>query len=280
MSGITSRVPMDAYVQVPAVSITRLKELKRSPLHYRYLLENPRQSDPLRLGVATHCAVLEPERFDRDFAVWSRRTSTGSLAPRNGQYWDAFRADHVGKHIITEDEYVRAMAMRDAVRGFGPAMNYLENGDPEVTLEWELEGHACKGRVDWLTHFDGHPVLVGLKTARDCRHFSFGSVAARLGYPLQWAFYFDGYQQITNGRAPRVVEIVVESAPPHAVAVYTITNDILAYGREEYLALLGVLDECERRGEWPGPLQHEEALSLPSWVYGNSDDLGGLDLDE
>jgi hypothetical protein len=277
MSAITSRVPFDLYSQVPAVSITRLKEIKRSPQHYRHALTNPRDTGPMRLGTAAHCAVLEPERFAREFAVWSRRTSTGAMAPRNGQHWEAFKAQHDGRTIITEDDYVLAMAMRDAVRGTPAAMRYLEAGDPEVTLQWQTpDGRACKGRVDWLTQVDG-PVLVGLKTARDCRHFAFGAAAAKLGYPMQWSWYQEGYETISGVRA-KVVEIVVESAAPHSVAVYHITDDILAYGREEYRALLKILDECEATNVWPGPVPGEEILTLPSWCYEAEDDIGDMDL--
>lgn len=275
MSGIASRVPFDDYAKVPAVSITRLKELKRSPMHYRHALANPRDTGPMRLGTAAHCAVLEPERFAREFAVWSRRTSTGGMAPRNGQYWDAFRAENTGKSIVTEDEFALAMAMRDAVRGHPAAIRYLEAGDPEVTLKWAWATRFCKGRVDWLTNVDGGPVIVGLKTARDCRHFAFGSQAAKLGYHLQWCWYRDGYYDLT-GREPRMVEIVVESAAPHAVAVYVIPDDILAQGRDEYLRLLEVLTECETTDTWPGPVPTEEHLTLPSWAYEATDD----DVDE
>lgn len=271
----SSRVPFDDYAQVPAISITRLKELKRSPLHYRHALKSPRDTGPMRLGTAAHCAVLEPERFARDFAVWSRRTSTGGMAPRSGQYWDAFRAENGGKNIVTEDEFSLAMAMRDAVRGHPAAMRYLESGDPEVSMQWLLGDRRCKGRADWLTIVDGEPVIVGLKTSRDCRHFAFGSQAAKLGYHLQWCWYRDGYE-VLAGRAAKVVEIVVESAAPHAVAVYVIPDDILQQGRDEYLRLLEVLDECEATNTWAGPVPTEEHLTLPSWAYEAVDD----DVDE
>ena len=146
-------------------------------------------------------------------------------------------------------------------------------------LQWIAAERICRGRVDWLTRVDGVPHIVGLKTARDCRHFQFGSAAAKLGYHLQWGFYFDGYKAIT-GREPRMIEIVVESEPPHAVAVYFIPQDIVDQGRDEYQALMLRLAECESTGEFPGPQEHEEALTLPSWVYGEQqDDLEGLGLE-
>jgi hypothetical protein len=50
-----------------------------------------------------------------------------------------------------------------------------------------------------------------------------------------------------------MVEIVVESAPPHAVVTYIIPEDAILQGRDEYEKLLEVLQRCERTGEWRGP---------------------------
>jgi hypothetical protein len=285
---IRSRVPAEEYHALPGVSITRLKELKRSPKHYQYFLANPKMTAPLSLGTAAHCATLEPERFERQFAIWSRRGESGSLCPRKGQYWDAFRAENPGKTIITEDESVAALALAQAVRGDPCASRYLESGEPEVTMHWELVSESltrmptrlsCRGRVDWLTILEGEPYLVGLKTARDCRPFVFGSAAAKLGYHLQWAFYLDGYRAIT-GKTPHLKEIVVESAAPHDVVVYDITDDILLQGRAEYEGLLRQLVDCESRNEWLGVANGtEQVLTLPTWAYDAQDDIAELGLE-
>lgn len=280
-AGIRSRVPYAEYSRIEALSISRLKELRRSPQHYAYRLNHPKESPALTLGTATHTAVLEPERFSTQFAVWSRRSDkTGNLCPRNGQWWEAFEAENVGKTIITADEFALATQMQAAVRSNPLAMRYLEAGDPEVTMTWFLDGRPCRGRVDWLTRVDGVPHVVGLKTSRDCRLFKFGNQAAQLGYHLQWGFYFDAFKAIKECE-PRMVEIVVESEAPHAVAVYSIPQDIVDQGRDEYQELMLRLAECESTGHFPGPQEHEEPLSLPSWVYGETaDDLTALGLEE
>lgn len=277
---IASRIPMEDYRAIKALNISRLKELKRSPLHYRYLLDHPRITEPLTLGTAAHCAVLEPERFERQFAVWNRRSEkTGNLCPRNGQFWEAFLAEHPGKTVLTEDEASLALSIGAAVRADPCAARYLEAGEPEVTMQWEMHGRACKGRADWITHLEGKPVIVGLKTTRDCRLFAFGSQAAKLGYPMQWAWYLAGYQAI-RGVLPQLMEIVVESAAPHAVTVYRIPEDIVLQGEEEYLALLALLQRCEASDEWPGPATEEQVLTLPSWAYpAQPDDLSELGLE-
>lgn len=291
--GIRSRVPASEYFDLPGVSITRLKEMRRSPQHYLYRMDHPTDTEPMRLGTAAHTAVLEPERFNRDFAVWGERTDSGNLRPRRGKDWTAFAQSYPGKTIITHDEFALVIPMAEAVRTNPIASPYLSAGDPEVTMQWMLGERQCRGRVDWLTMKApvdqyrnrvirysslAYPCIVGLKTARDCRHFIFGNAAAKLGYHLQWAFYFDGYKEIT-GHTPKMVEIVVESAPPHAVAVYTIPKDIIDQGRDEYLALMKQLDECETTGYFPGPQEEEESLTLPSWRYQTEDDLSDLGLE-
>lgn len=284
---ITSRVPFDDYTIIEAMNISRLKELERSPQHFRYFADHPKQSKPLTLGRAAHCAALEPERFTREFVVWDKLTKNGSgkIAPRNGEQWDKFQLAYADKSIISVEERDFSMAIQKAIRSDPLAMRYLEQGEPEVTLEWTmgeqwgLVPRRCKGRVDWLTRIDGRPYIVGLKTtARDCRPFIFGSAAAKLGYALQWAWYFDGYAAIKGGEPPRMREIVVETAPPHAVIVYRIEDDILIEGRDKYLELLKILAECENAGHWPGPAEEEQILTLPSWYYQVHDDVSDLGL--
>jgi hypothetical protein len=276
---IQSRVPAPEYFALPALNISRLKELKRSPLHYRHALTHPKTSAAMTLGTAAHCATLEPERFCRDYVTWCRRTESGRAAPRSGKVWDAFVAEFGDRTILTEDEAELAANIAASVRGDPVAMKYLEAGEPEVTMQWMLDGRPCKGRADWITARDGEPVIVGLKTARDCRNHVFSTVAAQLGYGMQWAWYFDGYQAIT-GRDARMIELVVESKPPHAVVVYVITEDILAQGREDYQNLMRVLADCEARDEWPGPAQTELVLSMPTWWYGTDEDISDLELEE
>jgi hypothetical protein len=274
-TGIRSRVPADEYHAMDGISISRLKPIARSPLHYLHELKNPRKTDPMTLGTAAHCAVLEPHLYDSRFAIWARMSENGNQCPRKGQFWDAFVSANVGKEILTVDQHETARAIGRAVRSDPVAMKYLAFGEPEVTLQ---HGNR-RGRADWITRLEDKPFVVGLKTARDCRPMVFGSAAAKLGYPLQWAWYFDLYEAIT-GNEPEMIEIVVESAPPHAVATYIINEDIILQGRDEYENLLEVLARCEATGEWPGPTEYEQVLTLPSWYYGDAvDDLTSIGIE-
>jgi hypothetical protein len=267
----------DEYRAIRAVNHSTLKVLDHSPKHYRHNLSNPTETDALRLGIAAHCAVLEPKRFASDFAVWRERKANGDTLQRRGEEWRAFVAANPGCTIITEDQETDALTMQLAISGCREAMEYLSHGDPEVTLLWEMNGRACKGRVDWLTHLGKGPVLVGIKTAADVRIDFFSRAAARLLYHCQWPFYLDAYETITGVRPVEVVEIVVEKKPPYDVVVYVIDDDVLEIGRAKYLQLLERLDHCESENDWPGVGGGGKQLfQLPQYMYDESDlsDLG------
>lgn len=288
---VIPRVPYETYAALPGVRISALKELSKSPLHYRHRLEHPRKTKPLALGAAAHCATLEPAAFHDRYTAWTRRSEkTGNLCPRNGQHWDKFQEENAGKEIITQDDFCDALNIGAAVRSDKRAMRYLASGNPEVTLQWSIESASmlrpepitvdCKVRIDWLAQLK-RPVLAELKTAAEIEAIRFGNACARYGYHLQLAWGHDAYEAIT-GIPPDVVLIAVESYPPHDVVVYRVPEDVILQGREEYQALLRRLVDCQLSGEWNGIADgNEQELTLPSWLYGGSaeDDLSELGLE-
>lgn len=276
MSGFLHHLPFADYRKLPGEHISDLKELSRSPMKYRHRKDHPGGETPaMALGTATHTAVLEPHKLLTDYTLWDQ-------GDRRGKGWEAFKAtaEAAGKRILTKAEFDLVQGMRDSVRDFLPAMKYLKDGEAEVTMQWTepLLGTACIGRLDWLTKIDGKPVLVGLKTAKDARHFKFAGQAYALGYHLQWAYYYDGFYHLT-GEFPKVVEIVVENTAPFEPAVYEIPGDILALGHDEYMRLLELLQKCEAANSWPPSLEDEQVLTLPTYAYGrDDDDLSDLGL--
>ncbi len=269
-------IPFAEYQGRRSLNISALKNIGRSPLYYRYRLDHPMQpTAAMELGTATHAAVLEPDRFSLDYVGWDG-------GRRAGKAWEEFQATAAGGgvRILPARDYESVLEMQTAVRANPFAAAYLATGAAEVTMEWadDVTGRDCKGRADWITRDLATDVVVGLKTAKDCRPIPFGNQAARLGYHLQWAFYFDGWTTI-HGKAPRMVEIVVENVAPHDVAVYVIGEDVLEAGRVEYRRLMDKLIECEASDHWPGAVPGQESLSLPSWVYESESDIEGLGLE-
>ena len=271
--GITAGIPFAEYLKLPGLSASALKHLMRSPLNYKWHLDHPTEpTAAMALGTAAHTAILEPAKLKTDYVLWDGGT-------RRGKAWDEYKALNASKTILTVDEFADVKGMHQAVRSFAPAMRYLEAGQAETTMQWSMDGRAFRGRVDWIPAMvDGRAVLVDLKTTRDARPFKFGGDAYRLGYHIQAALYCDGYAALT-GELPRFVIIAVESKAPFEPAVFSLPDEVIERGREEYQRLVEVLTECEASGVWPPACQDELLLTLPNYAYEQEDnDLTDLGL--
>ena len=235
-----------AYDAIQAVNWSTLVHLRRSPLHYRHACEHQRGDTPaLRRGRLVHCAVLEPDMVPVRYAMApevDRRTKAGKEA------YAAFCDLSAGKTVVTATEYDTALHIRDAVRSHPVAARYLERGQAETTLTWTHAGTgiACKGRPDWI----GDGTIIDLKTARDISSRKM-SMLLRDGYAGQLAFYSQGWAATHHGELLRPMIIAVESAAPHDVAVYDVTEAV-TIALEDVDALMHKLATCRATDQWPG----------------------------
>jgi hypothetical protein len=258
------------YLKLDAVNWTTLKAMRRSPKHYRYVAAHPAEYTPaMMLGRAVHTAVLEPDRFPLDYAVWDG-------ARRQGNAWEAFKIANAKRTILRADEYALCLAIRDAVRAHPVAKHLLEVGEAEKTITWTDPDTKlkCKGRLDWLNGIG----LCDLKTTVDLDPFRFGAQVARLGHHCQLAFYRRGLH--ANGLDVPVKILAVEKEPPYDTAVFALDEETLYAGDEEVTELLRRVAECRKTNTWPGRFGEGEApLALPGWAFGNfGDDVTGLGL--
>lgn len=254
------------YASIRAVNWSTLREVRRSPKHYRHRLEHPIEDTPrLALGRAVHTAVLEPALFADGYAVY-----TG--ARRAGKDWEAFQVANEGKTILKAEEYENVIAMRDAVLAHPAAMRHLTGGAAEQTLCWTDRdtGIECKARPDYLG-----ACIVDLKSTKDASPREFGRTAARFGYHCQLTFYRRGARAVL-GRELEPILIAVEAEAPHDVAVYRIDADTLLAADDEISALLERVAECRRDDHWPGATDDVQDLELPGWALATDDDDGEL----
>lgn len=261
------------------VNFSTLKLMGKSPAHYRDRILNPPgpDSDAMRLGRATHIAILEPHLFERECVQWTE-------GRRAGKAWEAFAAEHATQEILTDSEWECLLGMCGAVRTHDEASRYLMEGAAEQTLLWEdvvpeVGGlpevrTPCKGRLDWI----GRLATVDLKTTRDASPEAVERAFFNLGYHVQAAFYSDGYEAATGTRLPFVV-IAVESSSPYVVQVYEVPEELLDLGRETYRTWLARRAMCIAEAEWPGYSTQTLPLTLPRWARpADGDDISDLDL--
>jgi PDDEXK-like uncharacterized protein DUF3799 len=272
------------YSVLEGQSITLLKEMIKSPKHYRYRQRFQKKwTGSMSMGTTSHTAVLEPERFLKDYAIWKSTGADGKTRQRRGEKWEEFQKQNEGKTIVKDDEYDEAISLRDAVRKDEIAMKYLAMGEPEVALQWtDVDtGILCRGRIDWLTKINGEYCIVDLKTTRNADPILFSRDCAKLGYHLQLAYYADAVE-LATGEFPRCIVVAAESSPPYDVVTYVVPDEVLDVGRVVYKELLERLKQCQASNEWPGQgNMMERTLTLPAWCNPGeeSEDMNGLDLE-
>ena len=103
------------YRAYPAISRSDLMKFKKSPLHYKYAVENPTedQAPALVFGAASHKYILERDDFDSEFAVApnvDRRTKEGKAT------WQEFVDSCGDKLVITVDDFEKIKEMAKAMR--------------------------------------------------------------------------------------------------------------------------------------------------------------------
>lgn len=271
-NGVHIDVPMDEYHTWDAASNTRLNRLKRSPAHLKaYLDEPPPDTAALRLGRATHAAVLEPDLFAERYVCGppgDRRKKEVKEA------WAEIEAQYSPEYILKPDEYDACIAMRNSVRRRMSAAGLLGGqGDCELSVVWKdaATGVTCKARADRVSYDLAGGTIVDLKTTTDASRLNFERAIFSLGYYRQAALYLNGFN--AAGRSVRHFTIIaVEKTPPYEVGVYRLTEGALEAGEDEIKELLKKYRECVETDEWPGYPDEIQDIALPSWAWNRIED--------
>lgn len=254
----------DDYHAAPGLNKSLLDELHRSPAHYKYRLDNPREDTPAMLwGRMFHSFILEPDQFEKTYAVLpegiDRRTKEGKAIFAE---WEESNPGRIG---VNKPDLATLQAMRDSLYSHTRAVAALTGGRSELSLFWEHDGGiAAKCRVDYLN--DHHGVAVDLKTCMDARADVFSRDCWKYRYHVQAPYYLDGIGAVTGERWSDFVFVCIEKEPPYAVAVYTADGEMVDQGRREYLRDLAVYRECMERDHWPAYADEVLALTLPAWA--------------
>ena len=252
------------YLALDAISAHGLMQIERSPAHFWHARQEPHVATPAQaLGTLTHLAVLEWDVYQESVRVapeLNRRTNAGKDAAA------AFEAecDAIGAVIATPEQDQKARAMREAVMTQPFARLLLADGQAETTLQWTVDGLACKARPDWLC--GGHQVIVDLKTARDASPAGFAKAAGQYTYHIQDAWYSDAAARFQEIGERAFIFLAVEPEPPYAVGLYQLDDESRRVGRIRYQRAFDRYRECVESGVWPSYQTEITPLSLPKWA--------------
>lgn len=273
-TGVYQGLSFDEYRTIPALNASGLKELSRSPLHYwsKYLDPNrePDTDTPARrMGKIIHTAILEPQHWESRYVVApegiDRRTKEGKLE------WAAFEEKAQGREILTNKDFETCQRVTRAVWAHPAAEILLAGGQTEVTVVWEREVDVdgepvtilCKARIDFLKD-----MITDVKSAEEADLSGFGRSAANYDYPIQAAWYVDGYAAATGEELPFIFG-AFEKDPPNGVAFYEADDRVLELGRRLAEPLITAYARAIKTGVWASYPTEIRPLSpgLPVWYF-------------
>jgi len=284
--GLIVDLDINAYHQGPGVSKSGLSEIARSPAHYyaKYLAPNrpaPKERAGQLEGSLAHCAVLEPDQFNKRYVVTPddapRRPSSAQREAKKPsaetlisiEYWDKFARENGNKRVITADQYETAMRQADSMRALPDIRALLDKGRPEVSAFWNdpVTGELCRCRPDWENPTTETGVIIlDVKTYSDASPEEFARQIGRKGYHIQSSFYSDGYEIASEKTVHGFVFVAVETAYPYAACASMLDPTGITIGRDQYRDLLDVYARCRRTNLWPGYSDGIEVVSLPGYL--------------
>ena len=263
------------------LNASSLKEILKSPAHFKYYLDNPKEeTDSMKLGTAIHTKLLEPEEFKKDYTCMMK-----SMLPhpdkdmRNGenkQFKKDFLADNEGKIVFTEDEWDKIHTMVENAKQHKLIDKLLAEGtfEAEASYYFKLEDYGWKGkiRVDYRSKV--LPIFMDVKTSKDTSINGFRKEHGNYDYALQIAYYYTYLSQFEDIDPNSIYILAVGNTAPYLSALFHITEEELNYGLSLMNVALNRLKICEELGYYPGV-----EIACFDATTGQIEDNGVIDLD-
>lgn len=276
--------------------------LDRCPAAWRYKDEEDEQSKALVFGTGSHTALLEPERFEAEYArmptkedfgaellvtvsdmnSWAKERGIKGLSGKTKaevikiirstgepvRIYDEERLfaelNAKGRILLEGDDYDAIMQMRAVIHANSYYSSLLSGAYSEVSILGELLGEPSKVRFDCLTRGGD---IIDYKTAVSAKPDEFFRHAARLGYFMKMAMQNDMFVE-AYGHAPRSVNLLVqEKKSPFIPALIRLTDEQLRIGRIQLRSAMEIYKACKKANSWPGYSMGNPVIEMetPEW---------------
>ena len=274
----------------------------RCPAAWRYKDEEDEQSKALVFGTGSHTALLEPERFEAEYARMPTKDDFGaellvtvsdmnSWAKERGikgisgktkaevikiirstgepvRIYDEERLfaelNAKGRILLEGDDYDAIMQMRAVIHANSYYSSLLSGAYSEVSILGQLLGEPSKVRFDCLTRGGD---IIDYKTAVSAKPDEFFRHATRLGYFMKMAMQHDMFVE-AYGHAPRSVNLLVqEKKSPFIPALIRLTDEQLRIGRIQLRSAMEIYKACKKANSWPGYSMGNPVIEMetPEW---------------
>lgn len=294
----------EQYQELPEISGSDLNTVyKKSLAHWKY--SEPKTTKALEFGIASHAMILEPERFDDDFAkaldreeypdalvtqkdlqAWLKdkgQKSSGMSKAEMVRYvlnvaenfgldvsvWDEMvlqhEALHQGKTILSVEDYGKIHMMRDAILKNEKMSRMLKNGKAEHSIVGKLDGFDIHTKVR-PDLITANNILVNYKTSQDINPEVFGRKCYDYGYLLKASLEWDMFKQLTGNEPGGYIILAQEKESPYVWKPYYLTPEHLAIGRAQRDYAANLIATAIENESFPAYGSDLSPLELPDYI--------------
>lgn len=256
----------DYHADKSIISSSALKEILRSPEHYRHYADHQKEeTDAMAYGTAIHTIVLEPDEFTNRYVLLPEFSAKRTTKAGKEEY-EVFMAQHEGKLPLAQAEWDALHQIREKVMTHKMAAALIKRGESEASIYWtdKETGLRLKIRPDSQSSYG----ILDVKSTVDASSQAFSRVCVNLKYDLQAAMYVDGMRELT-GDTLEFCFLAIEKTAPFGVKLYSVPPEMMESGIRKYRMALDLMKQCLESRSWPGyqPEGMMEELSWPRWAF-------------
>lgn len=260
----------EAYHADPAIGSSGLNLFSECPaLYYTKYLDPEREPSPksaaLEFGSAAHLSLLEPELFDKEYAV-----APEDIEKKTVKAWKDFEKENKDKTCILWKDFKRITRMTAAIKSHDLANAALSNGVAECSFfaEDEVTGLMMKARPDYLARISGYGTIlvdykttgISLQTTAQSRH------AFNLHRQIQ-ASHHKAVAELSNKlKIDEVIYVVQMIEAPYLIRVFRMPQEAIQIGDDQRRVYLDQMKQCFDDGIWPDYPHEIEDYTIPRWM--------------
>lgn len=263
---IITDLSMEDYLSHPGIGSSSLKHILSSPADYQANLQlASEETKSLTLGTCVHTLILEPEDFDKRYAL--QPEDWGKLNENPGKKnWADFKKEHIGKNHVTWKERIWLDKLKESVKSNKLLQSILDGATTEATCFCDYNDITLKARPDCITK-DGW--IFDLKTSsKDLDDKTISNTIFNYGYHFQAAHHsYVAIQAGVDFQGWGWIFVDTSSPFPHIV-IKKASKKLFEAGQSDHKYALDLLAECTKNNKWPSYDAYGgiDEINLPKWA--------------
>lgn len=235
-----------------------LKAMGRSAAHCFESFQSDGTGESLaqRMGSGVHALLM-----GQATAVFDMPAKKGKgRAPRNGEQWEEFKAQHTGAVILSRKEHDEAVRIVTAIHSNPEAHEWLTapGVSYERTIEWTQSGRARRSTPDVRCPYR----ITEVKTTRSAAPGQFRWDVKRFCYHAQLVDQMHA-AAACNRKPQELCIIAVEKTRPYVVQTYRLTPRDIELGEQILGAWFNAFRVAEDSNAWGGYADGTIDLDVP-----------------